>query len=337
MRLNINQLKQFATGVADIGQHNGCIMLYRFTKEQRELYKIRSKDFYEKSTSTAGVRLEFITDSTSLFLKVTTSRGSSRKYFSFDVAVNGRVVGYLDNYSDRALPDNYPKADFPQGSFSKSFDLGAGTKHVCIYFPWSVSVAIEEISLDDGALVEPVEKKKKLLVFGDSITQGYDALRPSGRYASCLADYLGAAEYCKAIGGEVFFPELAQLKETFEPYYITIAYGTNDWYKTDETTFRANLRAFLSNVSANYPQARIFVITPIWRGDMYEQRAFGSFAKVEDIIVSTAADFHNISVISGFDFVPHDAEYFADLRLHPNEAGIDSYFDSLIKNISLYL
>ena len=44
-----------------------------------------------------------------------------------------------------------------------------------------------------------------------------------------LADALGAEEVNKAIGGECFFPELAATKEDFQPEYITVAYGTNDW------------------------------------------------------------------------------------------------------------
>ena len=71
--------------------------------------------------------------------------------------------------------------------------------------------------------------KKRILCFGDSISQGYDALYPSNQYTPQLAKLLDAEEYNKAIGGEIFRPELALARDDFEPEYITVAYGTNDW------------------------------------------------------------------------------------------------------------
>ena len=38
-------------------------------------------------------------------------------------------------------------------------------------------------------------------------------------------------------------------------------------------------------------------------------------------IREATAAYQNITVISGFDFVPKDPAYFADQRLHPNDAG----------------
>ena len=107
-----------------------------------------------------------------------------------------------------------------------------------------------------------------MLAFGDSITHGYDTLHPSGRYAAKLAERLEAEEFNKGIGGEKFFSELASLKEPFVPDYITIEYGSNDWNRIDEETFKYNSRAFYENIVRNYPNSKIFTITPLWRKDM---------------------------------------------------------------------
>lgn len=64
-------------------------------------------------------------------------------------------------------------------------------------FPWSVRASVKELSIGDNALIEPVKTEKKLLAYGDSITQGYIALRPSSMYTSKLADFLNA-EYLSA-------------------------------------------------------------------------------------------------------------------------------------------
>ena len=333
MKLSFDTIKEIVTGAAAVKEENGNIVLNRFTDAQEELYRVRSDDLYQKTFSAAGIRLSFATDSEKMLLKLKTSASSSRKYFSVDVFADGKPIDYIDNYSHLELPTDYTKMNCELGEFSKEFSLGKGAKNVCVYMPWSVKTEICEISVDDNAFIRAVKPEKKLLAFGDSITHGYDALRPSNRYASRLADMLEAEEFNKAIGAEIFFPGLAKAKDDFTPDYITVAYGTNDWSKTDEDTFKRNCTEFYSNLASAYPTSKIFAITPIWRKDRDDYRPMGEFERVEQIIKSVTADFENITVISGVEFVPHDEKYYADLRLHPNDKGFEYYADALYKKI----
>lgn len=66
---------------------------------------------------------------------------------------------------------------------------------------------------------------------------------------------------------------------------------------------------------------------------MTAEREFGDFKMVDPLIREAVKDFGNISVISGFDFVPKDEKYFADLRLHPNDAGFEYHVENLYKGI----
>ena len=66
---------------------------------------------------------------------------------------------------------------------------------------------------------------------------------------------------------------------------------------------------------------------------MHEERVFGEFKKVDEYIRNVAKDFENITVISGFDFVPKEESLFADMRLHPNDNGFEHYFNSLYDKI----
>lgn len=333
MKLSLDVIKEITLGAAVVKEENGRTVLNRFTADQEELYRVTNSDFYQKSFSTAGIRFSFATDSENLFLKVNTSVSSSRKYFSVDVFCNGKPVGYMDNYSEKELPLDYTTVDCELGEFSRKFNLGEGTKNVCIYFPWSVKTEICEISVDDNAFVKAIRPEKKLLAFGDSITHGYDALRSSNRYVARLCDMLGAEEINKGIGAEIFFPALAELKDDFTPDYITVAYGTNDWSKTSEEELIRNCTGFYTNLAKNYPTSKIFAITPIWRKDYMDHRPMGEFEKVENAIKSITAEFENITVIRGFDFVPKDEKYYADLRLHPNDEGFAYYADALYKSI----
>ena len=333
MKLNFDQICSICLGAVRAKEMEDGVRLYRFTEEQEEIYKQTNLNFYNKSLATAGMKLYFETDSCSLFMRVNVTQGSSREYFSIEVKVNDKPVGYLDNYSDVALPQDYTKIKLPQGEFSKMFSLGEGSKKVCVYLPWSVAVEIKELSLEEDAFIKPNKPAKKLLAFGDSITQGYDALRPSRRYAARLAEALNAEEINKGIGGERFFPALAESRDDLEPDYITVAYGTNDWSSSKEEDFKNRCQAFFAAISKNYPNAQIFAITPIWRKDCVGTRAFGGFSRVAEDIENIVSCFKNIKCVHGFEFVPQDENYFADLMLHPNDSGFDHYFLNLYEQV----
>ena len=333
MNLDLLQIKEITTGAARIEKTDDGFCFYRFTQEQEALYKDRSDDFYQKTFCTSGIKMRFSTNSQSLVLRTDISVGTTRFYFAFEVFVNGERIGTLDNFSNVELPRNYGKYKLPFGEFSKRFDLGAGEKEVCVYFPWSVKTVVKELVLDDGAYIKPNKRNKKMLIFGDSITHGYDALYPSNKYITKLADMLDAEEYNKAIGGEIYFPELAAAKEDFAPDYIVVSYGSNDWNRCTKDVLIHNCKGFLNNLRRNYPAPRIIVLTPIWRKDMNETRDFGAFETVADVIQEQAAGMDNVSVIKGFEFVPQDESLFGDLRLHPSDKGFEYFFESLRKEL----
>lgn len=192
MQLDLRQIKDITCGAVEVmGQQDG-FHFYRFTAPQRKLYEREKSHANVRVFSTSGIALNFITDSRHLTLKVTVEPGSSRKYFAFDVFVNGNSTGSLNNFDDKDLVGEYCGVDLPLGQFEKTFELGNGEKQVRIYFPWSVKAVVREITLDDCAYAVPIRPKYKLLSFGDSITQGYDALHPSNKYITKIAQALDA-------------------------------------------------------------------------------------------------------------------------------------------------
>ena len=152
MKLTTEQISSIANGVARVYEENGRVFLSRFTKEQEELYKERSADFYKKTFATAGVTLEFTTDSRTMELAVETSYGSSRAFFEHSIYVDGKKYANLGCKGSE------------YGTFSGKWVLPEGDKTVKIYFPWSVSSGIVELSLDDGASLTPIKKDKKMTI-----------------------------------------------------------------------------------------------------------------------------------------------------------------------------
>lgn len=321
MKLTTEQIKSIAIGVSRVENGNGADHLLRFTKEQEELYRISSEEFYHKSFATAGVRLEFVTDSVNLSMECGISpRSSSRKYFCHSIFVNGKRFSELS-------------ANIDTGVFGGSWTLPEGEKTVCIYFPWSVRSTVKSLTLDDGARLEPVTKTHKMIIFGDSITHGYDASSPELSYASKLADALDAYAINKGIGGEIFRPELAGLKDDIDPEYITVAYGTNDWCAFTYEEFTKRCKEFYENLSKNYPNAKIFALTPIWRKQIVKPAKAGEFCVIGEFIKKVASELPNVTVIDCFDTVPADLTCFSPDGVHPNDKGFEFYADGVIEKI----
>lgn len=329
MTLDFDKLVDITQGAAYIDAQDGFFSFHRFTREQEEFYKERSADFYKKTLATSGVKLSFETDSERLTLKGTVSSGSSRTFYAADFFVNGKFLSSVNNFDGVSLPKDYTKVTLPLEPFAKTFDLGKGQKTVSLYLPWSVNMRFSELSIDDGATIVPVKSAKTLVAFGDSITHGYDALHPSNKYATRVAELLQAQEYNKGIGAEIFCPALAGFKEYFTPDYISVAYGTNDWSKSSGEDFERNCKGFLTTLCNNYPTSKVFVISPIWRKDCGATTQCGVFGNIEKYLRSVVDGIENARLIPGFDLVPHSEDFYSDLRLHPNDEGFLKYADAL--------
>lgn len=318
--LNFGQIKSLVHGVSRVEEGDGLISFFRFTREQQELYWVTSRDFYIKSYASSGISLEFDTNSKNLELSVVVSKGSSRTYFTHSVFVDGVRVGELSG--DIGNGDNVP--------YSKTFALGDGLKSVKILFPWSVCSRIKELKLDKGAKVLPVEKNLKMIMFGDSITQGYDAYSPENAYAIQLATLLDAEAINKGIAGEQFFAGLGKTKDNFDPELITVAYGTNDWRHSTREKFLSSCKGFFENVRNNYPNAKIIAITPLWRVDIDNEQVFGEpLSFVGEYIKKVAENIPNMDVIDGADLIPHDPALYQTDGVHPIDAGFMEYAKNL--------
>ena len=328
MKLTFDQIKSVCSGAVTVTQEDDLIHFYRMHPAQREAVLARSEVFYKRSNATAGVKLDFRTDSTSLFLDMNASP-STMSFFAVDIIVDGKLIGSVDNFSHEKLPVFFAEKAYQYGDFSGRFDLGAGEKTVRVHLPWGPVAAIRELSLDDGATFIPAVPEKKVLFYGDSITQGMDCLHPSQTYSARIAEALGMAEYNKAIAGTNSFPEMTAVREEFTPGVIVVAYGTNDWTLSDTATFRTNYRAMHEHIRNYYPGTPVFALTPVFRYALNECRAMGAFCKVGPIIQEICADFPNVTVIDGFPFIPRDHLCFGDGILHPNAKGFDYYFKGL--------
>ena len=330
MKLSYEQLAAITSGAVRTWEDEKGFHACRFTKEHTQVYLARRLDFELKALSTSGIVLRFMTDSPFLKLSVDTGYGYSRRYFAVDVLADNSYIGSIKNYERPNPGSRYAGLDVPLGAFSETFHLGDSEKTVEIYLPWSVECVITSLELADGASVVPVKREKTLLAFGDSITQGYDALEPRNKYVTRLADRLGMEEVNKAIGGEVFWPELAAMGDDLRPDLITVAYGTNDFDNRPYEDLQAASRAFYDNLRKTYPDSPILAVTPVWRKDHEKiKESYDGFYQVEELIRQAVKDIPNVTVIRGWELIPHEETLYGDLKLHPSDEGFRFYFENL--------
>ena len=322
MKLTVTELKALLHGAIRTEQTpDGYLALYRFTEKQRAYYQSTNETklralFFEKSLASSNIRLTFQTNSPFFSFDFRTKKASSRKYYYFDVFVDGMLTVHQG------------EEDVLEGAGNLQVSLPEGEHLVSVYCPVLFSTEIANFTLADGATLSPVTLPRRILMLGDSITQGYDARFSSGSYANLLTDMLHATSVNQGIGGEVFNPDMLDSDLGFAPDLITVAYGTNDFSKCTKEDMRAAANEFYRRLRATYPGVKIFSILPIWRIDC--TKAYDMRFEEAKQIARAAAEAVGAIVIDGTTLVPHMREFFADTKvLHPNELGFRFYTSAL--------
>ena len=321
MILEKEQIAGFVNGIDHFDYDGEWYRFYRFNQAQTVFYEGYNHGFWVKTRATSGVNFDFTTDSSSFSFDYSVVNGSSRNFYYFDIYVDGVLSGHYGEQPMWIMKGTVKTA------------LPAGEHRVTVWFPNLASASVKNLTLDDGATCTPVEKKMKMICWGDSISQGYDAVFPSLAYTNRLAQAFDADMINQAIGGEVFVPPLLDGGLEFRPDVITVAYGTNDWSKCTREEFCANVDGFLSRLAAQYGKtAKVFILTPIWRGDRARVTKVGTFDEAVQYIADKTREYGLISV-DGYDLVPHWYEFYSDQRLHPNDLGYGEYSRNLIAAI----
>ena len=324
MKLTLEQIRSITHGALSVIEENGTFTFRRFTDYQAELYK-DIKDFHVKVPATSGVRLEFVTDADKFSFDYRIDIASSRRFYYFDTFVDGVMVQHFGHEGLR------------EAASTITVKLPEGTHRVAIYLPCLAKATLSNVDLENATVLEPVKKACRLLCYGDSITQGYDAKYSSQTYANLLADKLDAEMVDQGIGGEIFRPALIDPDMDFAPDIITVAYGTNDWSGQEHDSMEQNANEFYKRLRATYPGAKIFAITPIWRADDDRITKVGTFAEGVRIVTDAAAAQEGVVIVDGAKMIPHLPEVCSDKYLHPNDYGFKFYANALYAAIKPHL
>lgn len=259
MLLSKEQTKTIAKGVEywEDGPEGGLIPR-RFCKAQEEVYRSHEM-FFLRSRATSGVRLECRTDASALGMTLRAFAGSARDWYGLDLKVDGKLWGHFEGTLRESDRIHWIQP------------LPHGEKQVQVYLPCLTGVEILEVSLENAAVCESVEYADRILVMGDSITQGYTSHFPSMTYVAQMAAHCNADYLNQAIGGETFHPEILTPLD-WQPTRAIISYGSNDWTKKTREQAMKDAETFLNRFCQLWPGLPTVVLTPIWRADCTTKR-----------------------------------------------------------------
>ncbi len=308
MLLSFEKIKEITLGADHFVTENGYLYPRRCTEKQTALWYTQQEICGKRSKMTAGVRLDFHTNSTSFRIEYPRDT-------TYSLLIDGIFVSRITDGE------------------SFEYALPRGTKRLTLVFHYDKFGGIKSLELDDGATCEPVKREKKLLFLGDSITQGYNTEYEFLNYPFLVSEFFEADFLNQAIGGGDFYAPTVDFDLEYDPDAVFIAFGTNDWsHFPTLQILDTRCSDYLDAIKERYGDKQIFVLTPLWRADEHAGRAMGSFEKCCDVIKNQALG-HGLTLIDGYKLVPHNPSFFFDKYLHPNTLGFSMYAQNLIKEL----
>ncbi len=303
---------------------DGRLHFRRFTQSQREAYKEESYDWLVRANASASVTFDFVTDSEYIALKFDLYLGSSQNWANFDLYVDGIYCEHkrFENLSAKLI----------------SFPLPEGEHRITLYFPWTAETVVNEVHLSDGASIREVQKKAKAIVFGDSITQGYVTEYTSLTYANQVAREAHIELINQGIGGYYFgINSIDESLVSYNPDFIMIAYGTNDYSRYDaRQEFEMYVPKYIEKLTSLFPNTKMLAILPIYRNDENNQKREKyrdyTLNDAREILLSIYEKYDNIHVLRETG-IPRIPEVFVSDYLHPNELGFTFMAKAIGKEI----
>ncbi|MBK1789387.1 SGNH/GDSL hydrolase family protein [Prauserella cavernicola] len=222
----------------------------------------------------SGVRLRFATDATALELRAHATRfryrgAPPRPFGVFDLVVDGRLTGQAS--VDTATVVNIDMATGAReithaDAGGVLFDpLPAGTKRVEIWLPHNETIELLELRSD--APVVPLEEDRPVwLHHGSSISQGSNALHPTGIWPVVAATHGGVDLLNLGFGGSALLdPFVARTIRDTPAQVISLKLGINvvnaDLMR--KRAFGSAVHGFLDTIRDGHPQTPLLVVSPI--------------------------------------------------------------------------
>lgn len=295
--------------------------------------------FRQMARTTAGISLEFETDASliALELKLDDEPTGTRSVLNHvqdegTTAAHDGISADVDGcHQSVCLPSNDDDfvsfvLDNPQTATHDALvhlpGMGS-THHVRLWLPCLRGCQIRTI-VGNGSFIEPVEKRRQLLVLGDSIAQGFVCEDPGLNWPSRVADRFGLDVINQGIGGQVCQPgTLFGLASSIDPQIIVVELGENYRYEPCRPRpVTRDIRAYLLELSRIWPNVATFVLTPLWHNEKnYPSHPMSCFAQVPTFLLAHTAPHDQMILVDGHRLMDARSSLLADGYEHPGPLG----------------
>lgn len=327
MILDFNAIKTITQGAVDIIAEEEGFYPVRMNDGEFNVYKsglyTNLPGYYDRALASCGIKFDFYTNADAISFEYLSEKKTSITYCYFDL--------YCDNLFYSTYGGIQESETENKSFFAK---LPKGEKRITLYFPYSFKIVFKNLNLEKANYIESAQYTRKVLAYGDSITQGFTTQHPSICYINSVVAELNANLINKSVGGGVFEKRLLDVANREECDLIVIALGTNDWNATSKERFEENCQDFINGVHSKFKDSKILVITPLWRKDFENEKPAGEFESIGKFIKNVCSPLDRVYVIDGWNLVPHSETFMADLVLHPSDIGHIIMAERIVKYIN---
>ena len=308
--LSVDEIKAITVGAGLIEKQPDGLYFYKCTQAQMAQWKTHGTAIGERATHSTGIRLDFHTSSK--FLAINGAKVST----TFELHINGSLVKKVSTSTPIYV----------------ELDTSKGENRISLIFPSNAKGALSAVYLSDGATVTPVSYDVNILFHGDSITQGVGTSDDTSSFAHAVTKHFNANSIIQGVGGGVFDANTIDTALNYDPDYIIVAFGCNDWArnKDNQNGFHNKLKAYLDKLEATYPDATVICITPIPRLDYNPNNSYDMTLEETRTLIESECAARGYHTVKGTDMLPADRTYYAD-DLHPNTKGFTLYGENLCK------
>lgn len=224
----------------------------------------------------AGVRLAFVTDSSSIRLDVLTTTmvtpPREPRRVAFDLFLDGEVRSFSSDAGNRIILNPASPGDYrlERGDpYTVVFEgLGRGAKSCELWLPHNAFVELRSLTLDDGAsLAPPPPLSNRWVHYGSSISHCMEAEQPTGTWPAVAARRGGMTLYGFGFAGQCQLDGfVARSIRGMDVDVISIKTGINvvNADSMRERTFVPALHGFLDTIREGKPETPIVVASPIY-------------------------------------------------------------------------
>ena len=338
-------------------ERDGWVRPWRFSADQlRALGSCQAWHpglFRQMARTTAGVSLEFETDSSEIALEVVLdpepagtravldgvdTDGTVRPHDGVSVDVDGRhLFARLPDEGDDYLPFSLDDSDrAPEDGLMRLPGMGE-THHVRVWLPCLRGCVVRDV-VGNGSFITPVERTGGLLVLGDSIAQGFVADDPALTWASLLSQRLGLDLVNQGIGGQVFQPGTTYgIAQSLHPQAIVVCLGANYRYEPCRARpVTRDVRAYLLEVSRIWPEVPTYALTPLWHDELaHPSHAMSCYRQLPSFIAAHVAPHDQMELVDGGRLLDARSSLMADGFEHPGPDGHRQVADRLGAIVSM--